>query len=161
MAFVRQRHGLPNGDLDRTHRQQAFIASLLYQLRTQGVLSDLTKINALLSVAKRYVITDANWNLLDLAAQMRGLTGGNLVFHTLPIKGYALIGGQDANRVDPGYIKALVHAAFYPAATRHHRHRKASSRIGDSPGPHRTAAIPSTGPQGGAVTARNGIPCVN
>ena len=25
LKFVRQRHGLPNGDLDRTHRQQAFL----------------------------------------------------------------------------------------------------------------------------------------
>src|SRR5262249_36006940 len=61
LAFVRQRHGLPNGDLDRTHRQQAFIDSVLYQLRTQGVLSDLTKIEALINVGKRYVITDAGW----------------------------------------------------------------------------------------------------
>src|SRR5262249_17612660 len=26
LSFVRQRHGLENGDLDRTHRQQAFIS---------------------------------------------------------------------------------------------------------------------------------------
>ena len=72
----------------------------MHQLRTEGVLSDLAKIDALLSVAKQYVITDSGWNLLDFAAQMRGLTGGNLVFHTLPIKGYATIDGQDANVVD-------------------------------------------------------------
>jgi LCP family protein required for cell wall assembly len=28
LAFVRQRHGLTNGDLDRTHRQQAFLDSV-------------------------------------------------------------------------------------------------------------------------------------
>ena len=85
LAFVRQRHGLPNGDLDRTHRQQAFLASIMHQVRTQGVLSDLTKLQGLLSVAKQYVITDAGWNLLDFSSQMRGLTSGNLVFRTLPI----------------------------------------------------------------------------
>jgi hypothetical protein len=124
LAFVRQRDGLPNGDLDRTHRQQAFIDSVLHQLRTQGVLSDLSKVNALLSVAKRYVITDAGWNLLDFAQEEQSLTGGNLVFHTLPIKGYATIDNQDANVVDPASIKAIVHAAFYPPlgpARRHHR----------------------------------------
>jgi LCP family protein required for cell wall assembly len=114
LAFVRQRHGLPNGDLDRTHRQQAFLDSVMYQLRTEGVLSDLTKVAALLSVAKRYVITDAGWNLLDFASQMRSLTSSGLTFHTLPIKGYAVIGGQDANVVDPAYIKAIVRSAFYP-----------------------------------------------
>jgi LCP family protein required for cell wall assembly len=114
LAFVRQRDGLPNGDLDRTHRQQAFLDSILRQLRSEGILSDLTKMQALLSVAKQYVITDAGWNLLDFAEQMHDLTSANLVFHTLPIQGYATIDGQDANVVDPAYIKAIVRATFYP-----------------------------------------------
>jgi LCP family protein required for cell wall assembly len=114
LSFVRQRDGLPNGDLDRTHRQQAFLDSVMHQLRTGGVLGDLTKMQALLSVARRYVITDAGWNLLDFAIQARSLTSGNLTFRTLPIKGYATIGGQDANVVDPASIKAIVKAAFYP-----------------------------------------------
>jgi len=114
LAFVRQRDGLPNGDLDRTHRQQAFLDSVMQQLRTEGVLSDLTKIAALISVTRQYVITDSGWNLLDFAAQARDLSAGNMVFHTLPIKGYATIDGQDANVVDVGYIRALVKAAFYP-----------------------------------------------
>jgi LCP family protein required for cell wall assembly len=115
LAFVRQRHGLLNGDLDRTHRQQAFLDSVMQQLRTEGVLSDLTKINSLLSVAKQYVITDSGWNLLDFASQMRSLTSGNLTFHTLPIVGYETIDGQDANQVDPVLIQKLVQETFYPA----------------------------------------------
>jgi LCP family protein required for cell wall assembly len=115
LAFVRQRHGLLNGDLDRTHRQQAFLASVMQQLRTEGVLGDLGKINSLLSVAKQYVITDSGWNLLDFATQMRSLTSGNLSFHTLPIEGYATIDGQAANQVNVPYIQQLVHQTFYPA----------------------------------------------
>jgi LCP family protein required for cell wall assembly len=248
LAFVRQRDGLANGDLDRTHRQQAFLDSVMHQLRTAGVLSDLTKVQALLSVAQRYVITDAGWNLLDFAAQMRDLTSANLVFRTLPIEGYATIDGQDANVVSPSYIRAIVHAAFYPApvpASHRRRHRattvdvlnggetnglakrisaalvRAGYRPGQvgnttprsatevrygpggaasgqklaqmfgvtavagasvpagqvqillgisatmpavlavSPSPSPSVVIPSTGPQGGAVAAQNGIPCVN
>ena len=246
LAFVRQRDGLPNGDLDRTHRQQAFLDSVLHQLRTEGVLSDLAKMQALLSVARQYAITDAGWNLLDFALQARNLTSGNLVFHTLPIEGFATIDGQDANVVNPAAIKAIVHAAFYPgpAQPRAH-HRPATVDVlngGTTPGlaaavsgaltrggyragqvgntsprgstavlygpgasaaaakiaslfgvtavagasvakghvtvllgsgatvPHITARapspsgagiIPTTGPQGGAVRAKNGIPCVN
>jgi LCP family protein required for cell wall assembly len=122
LAFVRQRHGLPNGDLDRTHRQQAFLDSVMHQLRAEGVLSDLTKIAALLSVARRYVITDAGWNLLDFAAEARNLTSGHLVFYTLPIQGYATIDGQDANVVNPAYIKAIVRATFYPRPSQHQGH---------------------------------------
>ncbi|HTT49893.1 MAG TPA: LCP family protein [Streptosporangiaceae bacterium] len=129
LSFVRQRDGLPNGDLDRTHRQQAFIDSVVYQLRTEGVLSDLTKVSALLSVAKQYVITDAGWNLLDFAAQMRGLSSRNLVFRTLPIKGYATIDGQDANEISVPYTQRIVHAAFFPAPV----HRPVT--------PHRARAV--------------------
>ena len=114
LAFVRQREGLPNGDLDRTHRQQAFLDAVMEQLHNQGVIGDLTKIQALLSVAQQYVITDAGWNLLDFASQMQDLTSGNLVFHTLPIQGYATIDGQDANVVNTSAIKSIVQSAFYP-----------------------------------------------
>ena len=115
LAFVRQRDGLANGDLDRTHRQQAVLDSVIQQLRADGVLDDLTKLDALLSVAKQYVITDAGWDLLDFISQMRDLTGGNLTFRTLPIVGYQTIDGQDANVVDPSYIQQIVQETFYPA----------------------------------------------
>jgi LCP family protein required for cell wall assembly len=116
LAFVRQRDGLANGDLDRTHRQQAFLDSVMQQLRNDGVLSDLSKVNALLSVAKQYVITDSGWDLLDFASQMRSLTSGNLTFHTLPIVAYQTINGEDVNEINPSYIQQIVHQTFYPPA---------------------------------------------
>ena len=148
LSFVRQRDGLANGDLDRTHRQQAFIDSVTHQLRTEGVLSDLGKVTALLSVAKQYVITDAGWNLLDFATQMRGLTSGNIVFRTLPIQGFATIDGQDANVVDVPGIQSIVHAAFFPApAPRPARHR-AAARIKPS-GAATTVDVLNGGPTTG------------
>jgi LCP family protein required for cell wall assembly len=115
LAFVRQRHGLVNGDLDRTHRQQAVIDSVIHQMRTEGILNDISKMESLLSVAKQYVITDSGWNLLDFATQMRSLTAGNIVFRTLPITGYATIDGQDDNTIDVPQIQQIVHDTFYPA----------------------------------------------
>ena len=147
LAFVRQRHGLLNGDLDRTHRQQAFLDSVMQQLRTEGVLSDLTKINSLLSVAKQYVITDSGWNLLDFASQMRSLTSGNLTFRTLPIVGYETIDGQDANQVDPVLIEKLVQETFYPAP------RAANS---SSPRPTSTTAAAKAGAAKTTVDVYNG-----
>ena len=130
LAFVRQRDGLANGDLDRTHRQQAFLDSVMQSLRNEGVLDDLTKIDSLLSIAKQYVITDSGWDLLDFASQMRSLTSGNLIFHTLPIMAYETIEGQDANEVNPAYIKEIVQDTFYPPA--------ASSASSSSPSPKPT-----------------------
>jgi LCP family protein required for cell wall assembly len=115
LAFVRQRHGLANGDLDRTHRQQAVVDSVIHQMKSEGILSDFSRLNALLGSAKQYVITDSDWDLLDFASQMRSLTAGNISFQTLPITGYVTEYGQDDNSINIPYIQQLVHDTFYPA----------------------------------------------
>ena len=115
LAFVRQRHGLTNGDFDRTKRQQAVIDSVTKALRSDGVLGDLSKLNDLLSVAKQYLITDAGWNLLDFISQMRGLSLGNVTFRTLPEVAPITIDGQDANQINVPQIQQIIQQAFYPA----------------------------------------------
>jgi LCP family protein required for cell wall assembly len=115
LAFVRQRHGLTNGDFDRTKRQQAVIDSVTKALRSDGVLGDLGKLNDLLNVAKLYLITDQHWNLLDFISQMRGLSLGNVSFRTLPEVAPITIDGQDANEINVPQIQQMVQEAFYPA----------------------------------------------
>jgi len=115
LAFVRQRHGLTNGDFDRTKRQQAVIDSVTKQLRDGGVLGDLGKLNGLLSVASKYLITDQGWNLLDFIGQMRGLSLGNVSFRTLPEVAPITIEGQDANEINVPQIQQMIQQSFYPA----------------------------------------------
>jgi LCP family protein required for cell wall assembly len=115
LAFVRQRHGLVNGDFDRTKRQQAVIDSVTKQLRDDGVLGDLTKLNDLISVARQYLITDAGWNLLDFISQMRGLSLGDVTFRTLPEVAPITMDGQDANEINVPQIQQIVAETFYPA----------------------------------------------
>jgi anionic cell wall polymer biosynthesis LytR-Cps2A-Psr (LCP) family protein len=112
LAFVRERDNLPNGDLDRTHRQQAVLDYVVYKVEHNGVLSDLGQLTALLNTAKQYLITDSTWNLLDFAPQMKALTGKNLLFYTAPIQGYATIDGQAANQVDIPTIQAFIKEKF-------------------------------------------------
>jgi LCP family protein required for cell wall assembly len=112
LAFVRERDNLQNGDLDRTHRQQAVLDYVIWKLEHNGVLSDIGQLTSLLNTAKQYLITDSTWNLLDFAPQMRALTGKNLQFYTAPIEGYATIDGQDANQVDIPTIQAYIQAKF-------------------------------------------------
>jgi LCP family protein required for cell wall assembly len=119
LAYVRERDNLPNGDLDRTHRQQAVIDYVMWKLKHQGVLSDLGQIDALLSTAKKFVITSGGWQLAVFAGEMQALTGRNLTFKTLPIagtqNGYVLNGvPQDVNLVNKAYVQQVVHNAFYP-----------------------------------------------
>jgi LCP family protein required for cell wall assembly len=112
LAFVRERDSLPQGDLDRTHRQQAVLDYVIWKLKTGGILSDLGQLTGLLGTAKKYVITDSSWNLLDFSTQMHALTGQNLKFYTAPIVGFATLGGQAANQIDIPTIQAAVKAKF-------------------------------------------------
>ena len=80
LAFVRQRHGLPNGDLDRTHRQQAFLASASHEIRSAGTLFDVGRTQRLIAAAERDVVTDDGWSAYSLATQLQNMTGGNTDF---------------------------------------------------------------------------------
>jgi LCP family protein required for cell wall assembly len=115
LAFVRERDNLPNGDIDRTHRQQAVIDYVLWKLRTGGILSDLGQLTSLLSTAKSYVITDQGWDLLTFAGEMRALTSKNLTFYTAPyVTTNGHIDGQDVNIINVATIQQTIKNAFYP-----------------------------------------------
>jgi LCP family protein required for cell wall assembly len=114
LKFVRQRHGLPNGDLDRTHRQQAFIAGVITKFRTQGIFGDIGKISALLDVAKKDVVIDSGFDVLGFLPQAKALTSGNIKFHTLPIEGYVMRNSQSVNLVDEVKIRKVVEDLFNP-----------------------------------------------
>ncbi|ACU77586.1 cell envelope-related transcriptional attenuator [Catenulispora acidiphila DSM 44928] len=112
LQFVRQRFHLPNGDLDRTHRQQAFLASVTQKLKQEGILNDIGSMQKLLDVVKNDVVIDDGWSVLDFASQASNLTGGNAEFITLPTTGTVMIGTESALTVDPVAIKKTVTTAF-------------------------------------------------
>ncbi len=111
LAFVRQRHGLDNGDLDRTHRQQAFISSVMRELQATGTFSNVDKLKNLMAVARKDVVLSSGWDE-DLIQRLGALAGGNTEFRTLPVVRYDNIDGQDVNIIDSGAIKAEVAAAI-------------------------------------------------
>lgn len=108
LAFVRQRHGLPAGDLDRTRRQQAFLASATHKLNSAGTFADPLRLLKLTEVAKQDLVIDEGWDLLAFLRQAKSLSGGNVRFTTLPVEGFAKHHGEDVNRVDPDKIRRLV-----------------------------------------------------
>ena len=115
LAFVRERDNLPNGDLDRTHRQQAVIDYVIWKLGHEGIFSDLGQLTSLIGVAKKYVITDSGWQVLTFAGEMKTLTGKNLTFRTAPvISTDGQMDGQTVNLVNPAAIKQAVQNTLYP-----------------------------------------------
>jgi LCP family protein required for cell wall assembly len=120
LAFVRDRDSLPDTDLSRTHRQQAVIDYVIWQLKHENAFIDIGRLTALLGDANQYVITNNGFNLFDFATNMSALTGSNLRFDTLPIAGYSDIelngSMQDVNDIDLSYIQKVVNSAFNPPA---------------------------------------------
>ncbi|SDP61196.1 LCP family protein [Lentzea jiangxiensis] len=100
LSFVRQRHGLPNGDLDRTRRQQAFLSAVAKRL--EG--ADVTAVQAMVDMAKQDVVLDARFDLVEFARNIPA----EVRFDTLPIEGGAHLGGLDVNKVDQEEVRAKV-----------------------------------------------------
>ena len=118
LAFVRQRHGLAGGDLDREARQQYFLSLEARNILTAGTLLDPVKLHNVISAVSSSIETDPGLNLLDLAAQVRGF-GGHLTSATIPISGTPTIrvNGMDVSIVQINtaamttFISGIVHGA--------------------------------------------------
>ena len=152
LAFVRQRHGLENGDLDRTHRQQAFLVSVMRRLEDSGSLTDLGEFTRVMDVARRNLVLSKGWGESQFK-KLASLAGGDVEFRTLPVVDYQTINGQDVNIVDPAAIKAEVAAAFDPPP----------NPDVDDPAPVDDGDPSGSGPspdEGAPIDSR-GIPCVN
>ena len=107
LSFVRQRHGLPGGDLDRVRRQQAFLAGAANKILSVGTLSNPAKLSSLVTAANRSLVLDKNFDLLSFGQQMVGLTSGHITFVTIPTAGSETSSGTDALATDPAKIRAF------------------------------------------------------
>lgn len=123
LAFVRQRRDnihpdLQFTDLDRERRQQAFIASLAFQLKQLGTLADPLKLNDIVNVATANFAIDSGLSVLKLASLARKLSSGNITFYTLPVKRFGRNNrGEDINVVDLPAIHAIVAQLLNPTPT--------------------------------------------
>jgi LCP family protein required for cell wall assembly len=108
LAFVRQRHGLPEGDLSRIRRQQVFLAAVAAKILSGDTLTDPAKLRGLIGVAHQSVVLDRGWDLLAFARQGSGIAAGNIAFDTVPTQGIETNARGRVVRVDPGQVRAFV-----------------------------------------------------
>ena len=111
LSFVRQRHDLPRGDLDRVTRQQAVMAALAHQVISGKTLSSPATLNRLQVAVQRSVVLSDGWDIMDFVTQMQKLAGGNVAFATIPVlqeDGWSDDGMQSVVRVDPSQVQDFV-----------------------------------------------------
>ena len=113
LAYVRQRDGLPGGDLSRIQRQQNLIRAIFAKTAGQHVLTDPLTLYRLLNALTHALSVDATFTpakLRSLALQLHGLRGRNVTFVTAPVRG---LGWEDGQSVV--YLNASRCAALWSA----------------------------------------------
>jgi LCP family protein required for cell wall assembly len=111
LSFVRQRHDLPRGDLDRVTRQQSVMASLAHEVISGKTLSSPSTLNRLQDAVQRSVVLSDGWDIMDFIQQLQKLAAGSVAFATIPIlqeDGWSDDGMQSVVRVDPVQVHDWV-----------------------------------------------------
>ncbi|MDI2131758.1 LCP family protein [Yinghuangia seranimata] len=99
LMYVRERKGLPRGDLDRVARQQNFMRAIMQKLLTGGSLKDPLGLPKLLDAVTASISVDdrmSNGDLRDLVWSLRDIRGDDVRFMTAPVSELKNINGQDA-----------------------------------------------------------------
>ncbi len=116
LSFVRQRHDLPRGDLDRVVRQQAVMAALAHEVISGKTLSSPATIDRLQQAVQRSVVLSAGWDIMDFLKQLQKLAAGNVAFATIPVleeAGWSDDGMQSVVRVDPTQVQDWVDSLLH------------------------------------------------
>jgi LCP family protein required for cell wall assembly len=108
LAFVRQRYGLPNGDLDRIKRQQYFLSAAFRKVSSAGTLLNPFKLQNLLKAVNQSLQMDNPLDPLKLASQFQDLSAGNLIFKTIPTDGFANNEAGSVVAVNPSEVQAFA-----------------------------------------------------
>jgi LCP family protein required for cell wall assembly len=165
LKFVRQRHGLPGGDLDRVRRQQAFLAGLANRLFSSGTLANPARVSGLVDALTKSVVLDRNWDLFAFARQVSSLTGDRIEFSTIPTIRPDLPTPYDGSAVEvvPAQVRAYFHELLDGSAQRAPTDQAAP--------PANKAEKPTVRVRAGAIEPMSsttqepitaaGVPCVN
>ncbi|MQY16083.1 Cell wall biosynthesis protein LcpA [Streptomyces sp. RB5] len=113
LAYVRERKGLPRGDLDRTQRQQEFLKQVIGKTLTTGNLTNPLKAKELLDSVTSTVSVDdrlSDSDLRDLMWDMRGVRTGDMTFMNAPVAGFDMIRKQSVVLLDEDQMGPLWEA---------------------------------------------------
>ena len=111
LSFVRQRHDLPRGDLDRVVRQQVVMASLAHRVISGKTLSSPATMHRLQDAIQRSVVISSGWDVMDFLKQVQRLAAGNVAFATIPVlaeDGWSDDGALSVVTVDPASVQEWV-----------------------------------------------------
>ncbi|MGN6415486.1 LCP family protein [Flexivirga sp.] len=92
LGFVRERHQLKEGDIDRGRDQQAWISAVVHKTLSAGTLLNPVKLTNTVKDLTKYTQVDADTSAGDirsLALSLRNLRSGDITYYTAPFTGFA------------------------------------------------------------------------
>ncbi len=114
LKYVRQRHGLTEGDFGRIDRQQNFLRSLMDKVLEDGTIGNPVKFTNTLDAITNHLTVDQSWSsgdLRGLALGMRNLDSAHVRFVTLPLDHYETVeGAGSVNIIDEARAKEVWQA---------------------------------------------------
>ena len=115
LSYVRQRHGLVDGDFGRVQRQQNWMRAIMREVFEQEILKDIPKLTDFSSTVLQSVAVDEGMTLprmVTLGYEMKDLRGDNVTFMTAPYAGtgWSPDGRQSIVLLDEAKSAALFNA---------------------------------------------------
>ena len=110
LAFVRQRHGVPGGDLGRISRQHYFLSQAFKKIASTGTLLHPATITKLFNAVRSSVQMDPHLDPLSLLTELGDMSVGNITFSDMPTHGSTINSVGWVFLVNPAEVKAAVAA---------------------------------------------------
>ncbi len=114
LEFVRARKQFPDGDLQRIRNQQEYLRAVGFELLSADVLLDPRTLSTIVRDFSPYLTVDSGLDakrLVDLGADLRGISDADIDFVTAPISGAGVSAdGQQYLEVDADGLEQLRRA---------------------------------------------------
>ncbi|HET9873236.1 MAG TPA: LCP family protein [Propionibacteriaceae bacterium] len=108
--FVRERHSLPNGDLDRAENQRKVVQAIVRKGLSRDVISNPAKFTGFISGVARHLVVDqklTDSEIRSTALSLR-LTPSDINSLQAPISGFGTADGQSIDVVDEAKMAELA-----------------------------------------------------
>lgn len=113
LSYVRQRDGLPLGDLSRIARQQDLLRAILAKVSAEHLPVNPVRLYGLLDALTQVVSVDSTFTsatMRSLALQLSSLRGRDITFVIAPWRRFGVRDGQAVVNLDPGECASLWQA---------------------------------------------------
>lgn len=94
LQYVRWRHGLPNGDINRSQNQQRVVKAIIEKVINEGAISNPNMLIDMMNDLSEYITVDdqlTNSEIRKIAMSMRVTSSGDIKTITAPVAGFETV----------------------------------------------------------------------